>query len=335
MDLFVTVWQSDHIAQCQPDHGGFIMARRTSTPTTSTTPDSTEPVTPTESVQEDTVSTTTEASPEATKPAEVAFDLTAFKAAVAAAVEGADQSTGEIAAGVLEPVVKEYRAVEGIKGKNKAKEHLADQMREAMGKPDIVAARSYLQLQDSMTAGSGGSTPKAPTDPTEAYVQADATLRLAVALHTPGEGVSEDHESKVATLVSESTEKANEYLAWVNGDADSRGDEPEVNAVVKNAVKLALGKAAKAGGRSNSGGGSGDGVRRDIGKHISEAFEGVESGTFLTVAEIRKHESSEYGKNSPSAGAISARLFPASGKCTIEGITPGQGDKGNKGATKD
>ena len=84
-----------------------------------------------------------------------------------------------------------------------------------------------------------------------------------------------------------------------------------------------------------SGGSTYTGERRDIGQHIVEAFADVESGTFLTVAEIRKHDSSQYTSENPaSAGAISARLFPKSGKCTVEGIEPGTNEKGNRGARK-
>ena len=95
---------------------------------------------------------------------------------------------------------------------------------------------------------------------------------------------------------------------------------------------LAIGKAAKAGARAGS---TFTGERRDIGKHIAEAFESVEPGGFLTVAEIRKFRSNEYGDNPPSAGAISARLFPSGGgDCTIEGVSGDTNDKGNKGGRK-
>lgn len=288
------------------------------------------------SVSTDT-STATEA-PEATETetteASTEINLDSFKAAVETAVAEADKSTGELAPAVLEPVVKEYRNLDGVKAKNAAKKFLGDGMKDQMNKGSIQGARSYLQLQESMTAGHGGSSaPKTPADPTEAFVQAEVTLRLASALHQPGEGVSDDYETKVEDLLAASTESAQAYLAWVSDDSEDKGDEPEASAVVKNAVKLALGKAAKAGGRTSSGG-TFTGERRDIAKHISSAFAGVESGTFLTVAEIKNHTSEEYGENSPSAGAISARLFPTSGKCTVEGITPGQNEKGNKGATK-
>ena len=54
---------------------------------------------------------------------------------------------------------------------------------------------------------------------------------------------------------------------------DDKGDEPETGAVAKNAVKLALGKSAKAGGRAGTGTPF-TGERRDVGKHILNAFEG-------------------------------------------------------------
>jgi hypothetical protein len=188
-----------------------------------------------------------------------------------------------------------------------------------------------------MTAGGGSSSggTKAPADPTEAFVQAEATLRLATELHAPGEGVAENHEEKVVEAIDSSREQATAYLAWLKSDAEDKGDEPEVTALVKNAVKLAVGKAAKVGGRVSGGGGSTfTGERRDIAKHIGEAFAGEPEGKFLSVAEIRNFKSAEYGDSQPSAGAISARLFPDSGKCTVEGVIPGTSDKGHKGATK-
>lgn len=282
--------------------------------------------TPTEAVEAE----ATEAAPKA----EVVIDLTAFQAAANEAVAQADTSTGEVAPAVLEPVVKEYRLLDGIKAKNAAKAWLVEQMKAQMDAQSIVGARSFLQLSEGMTAGSASSGPKTPTDPTQAFVQAEATLRLAAVLHEPGEGVTEGWEEKVVELVESSTDAATAYLAWLKSDAEDKGDEPETTAVVKNAVKLALGKAAKVGGRAAGSGSTFTGERRSIGAHIDSAFAEVEPGTFLTVAEIRKHRSEAYGDNPPSAGAISARLFPQSGNCTVEGVEPGTNGKGNKGATK-
>jgi hypothetical protein len=101
--------------------------------------------------------------------------------------------------------------------------------------------------------------------------------------------------------------------------------------VVRTAFKAAQGK-----GTGGSRGGSNGGPRKDIGKHIREAFESREAGEFLTIAEIAKFASSEYPEgNPPSQGAVSARLFPTSGKCTVEGVEPVDKDGSNpKGARK-
>jgi hypothetical protein len=304
-------------------------------------------VTTNNEVQEDTVSTATPESADSTskdKKPEVEIDLSGFKAAVEAAVtdtEARDATTGELPETLIEPVNAEFRKLEGAKPKNKARQYLNDQLREAMNQRNLPLARSYMLLADKLTAsgGGGGKTERQPADPTEAFVQRVVGLELARTLASGNvpEGVSEDWREKANSLLAESTEAANGYLAWVTSDAEDKGDEPEVSAVVKAAVKLSLGKAAKVGGRQSSGGGggAGDGVRRDIGKHILNAFADKESGTFLTVAQIRAVRSEEYGDNPPSAGAISARLFPDSGKpCTVEGITPGQNEKSHKGATK-
>jgi hypothetical protein len=270
-------------------------------------------------------------------------DLTAFEAAVNTAVtdtEARDKDTGELPPALIEPVNAEFRKLEGAKAKNKARARLNELMKETMNKLDMPLARSYMILTEHLSAGSsGGSSPKAPADPTEAFVQRMVGLQLAVGLAKSNvpEGVSEDWTEKANALYGESEAKAIAYLQWANSSDDDKGEEPEASAVVKSAVKLAQGKSAKVGGAVRSGGGgSGDGVRRDIGKHIEAAFADVESGTFLTVAQIRAHKSEEYGDNPPSAGAISARLFPNSGKGTsVPGITAGHNENNKKGAMKD
>lgn len=74
--------------------------------------------------------------------------------------------------------------------------------------------------------------------------------------------------------------------------------------------------------------------RGDIAAHIVSAFDEASPGTFLTVGEIRTHRSEEYGNEFPSSGAIAARLFPASGRCTVPGVEPGVNDRGVRGARK-
>ena len=292
----------------------------------------TESAVPAQAESTDSTTDTGTTSAKSAKASEI--DLTPFSTAVDAAVAQRDESTGELAEAQIAPVVAEYRKIEGIAGKNKAKNFLTDKMRDAMNEMDISLARSYMVLQDNLSAGSVPKAERTPADPTEAHVQRVVGLDLARALLVTPEGVSDDANARAEKLYAEVYPQAESYLAWSsNEDEATRGDEPEVPTFVKNAVKLALGKAAKGGG-SRAGGGSPSGERHDLGEHIRQAFEAQPSGTFLTVAEIRNFKSTEYGDNPPSAGAISARLFPQSGKCSLDFVTPGQNDKGNRGATK-
>lgn len=73
--------------------------------------------------------------------------------------------------------------------------------------------------------------------------------------------------------------------------------------------------------------------RKDIAKHIAEAFEGLPTGSLLTISQIRAHPSREYGGAIPSAGAITFRLFPPSGQVTLTGVVPAQRE-GVRGAIK-
>lgn len=77
-------------------------------------------------------------------------------------------------------------------------------------------------------------------------------------------------------------------------------------------------------------------LRKDLGAHIVEAFgDGIQVGQFLTCAEIGNVQSTIYGDEKPSVGAIVARLFPVSGTCTVPGIRPCLSPKnGARGAMK-
>lgn len=74
-------------------------------------------------------------------------------------------------------------------------------------------------------------------------------------------------------------------------------------------------------------------LRRDIGQHIVNAFAGAEVGDFLTIGEIQKIPSPQYPADDlPSAGAISARLFPGKGgRTTVPGVVSAMFD-GRRGA---
>jgi|SRR5690606_30366 len=290
--------------------------------------------------KESTVSAATEAAPEAT--AEVEIDLTEFKSALATAVAERDESTGTVPEAALAPVQAVYRQLEGLKAKNAARKLVEEAMREAMVNTDLPLARAHLDISKGLTAGGGGGkarAERAPVDPTEAYTQRVAGLALAVELSQveQPEGVAEDWAEKVNELVTEAREAAKAYRAWLTSEDEDKGDAPEAPAFAQAAAKLSVGRSAKIGGaKSGGGGGTFTGERRDVAAHIRNAFAGVESGTFLKIAEIRKIRSEEYGDDAPSAGAISARLFPKSGKAPVglDGIEPGQDESGNRGARK-
>lgn len=280
---------------------------------------------------------TTEAAPAAAeKPAEVKIDLTAYTAAVDAAYEGKDETSGVVNDELLEAVTKAYRDLDGVKPKNQAKTLVGERLKDAVNSLDIVSGRAYMLIGEANTAGAGGAKgEKAPADPAEAYVQRLVTLALAQSLVTAPEGVDTAAAAEKANAqLAELAPKAQEYLAWTVNEAEDKGDEPDVPSTVKAAVKLATGKTAKAGGGRSGGGSTFDGPRRDIGKHIAEAFESHNSGDFLTIAEITNFKSAEYGDSKPSAGAISARLFPPTGKCSLDFVTPDTNEKGNRGAKK-
>lgn len=269
-----------------------------------------------------------------TESTETPVDLTAFKAAVASNLGEADASTGEVPEAAKAAVNAEYVKLDGQKAKGEARKYLDEQMLEAVGQLDAVKARSYSDFKGGLKAGGGTSTPKAPADPALAYVQKMASLRLAFLVVEPPEIEGDrDLGKEIDELVNSLGEQVQAQRAYLADESEDKGDGPELSPVVRAAFKLASGKASGGGTRRAS-----SGVRRDIAKHIQSAFSDVEPGGFLSVADIAKHRSEEYGDDEPSQGAISARLFPSSGKFTVEGVEPvDKGDidgKNPKGARK-
>jgi hypothetical protein len=61
-------------------------------------------------------------------------------------------------------------------------------------------------------------------------------------------------------------------------------------------------------------------MRNSIEAVIERAFDGLQSGDFLTVAQIRKAGTTD--DYTPGDGAIAARLFPSSGNCTLTTVVP-------------
>lgn len=253
--------------------------------------------------------------PESTE--EPTIDLTAFKTAVTNALSRRDESNGDLAEDDVKAVVEAYRALDGQKPRNAAKAELETGMKAAVKDLDIVLAKSYVQLKDALAA-SAPKKERSTADPTESFVQTQYALTIAAALHEGNvpEGVAEDWRDRLDKFTDDNLDAFNAYKEWFEADEESRGDEPEAPAAVRKAFTYASKRVGKGGGSRNAGG-----PRRDVKKHIKEVFDGVEVGTTLTVNQISKHGSSDYGNTGPSAGAVTQALFPKNGKGHgIEGI---------------
>jgi hypothetical protein len=282
------------------------MARRTAAAAAETTPEVVD-----EAANTDAAEAPTEPAAEATAPAaekveDKPVDLEPFKASAEAAIGQADKTTGDLSEEVIDSVNKVYREIEGVKGKNQARAWLDEEMKSAIMGKDIFRARSIVNLKDGLSAGSGSSGPKTPADPTTAFVQKVVALRLATdeVIGNVPEGVSEEWTGKADELLASLTDDIASYRAYV-ASTDEDAEAPEVSPVVRQAFKLASGRGSSGGSGRVAGG-----PRRDIEKHLIQVFEGLEDGSFLTVNEIAKAASTEYGDDRPSAGAVSARLFP-------------------------
>lgn len=247
---------------------------------------------------------------------EPVIDLSEFERVVAEVVAEADKTTGVIATAELAKITAVYRGLEGVKAKNRAKAFVNERMADAMNNAgDLAMARSYFQIGDEALVASnksGSSTAdRVPSDPTEAFVQRVAVLSMAYSLTTSNvpDGVAENWQDKVNEAVDSNYPALQELAAWNEADAESRGDEPDVPALVKQSYKLAAGRGpGRPAGRKNE---APSGPRGNIANHILAAFAGKEPGTFLKINDIRKAASEDYPAGTASQGAISARLFPA------------------------
>lgn len=284
---------------------------------------------------------TTEAAPEA-KPE---LDMSVFEAAVQAAVDGRDPSTGTVPDSLAAPVTQAYRDLP-VSGKSKAKTHLIEVMRSGVEGGDLSTAMASMQLQKVLTPAksSGSSTPKepkAPADPNEAVAVQLAVLRTAfgwVKENLPEGAEAEAVKAKTDELVEAANGQLADYIAWLNRDEPAEGEEdqaePEVSVVTKRAAKLAMSKVkvSTASGRASSGPGY-SGPRRNVATHISQVFADKASGDFISITDLANATSAEYGDDHPSPGALAARLFPKDGDCSLTDVRPATVD-GKRGAVK-
>ena len=262
----------------------------------------------------------------------------AFKAIVREVVEAADETTGSVSEAGLERAAEAYRNVTGgIKYKNQAKEFVDEGMKSHLSANEYTIAVAYNEVSEKLRVTKAAPKATAPKiDPKEAY--ADRVAALQVALDYLESNVPEEAEGYELPSTDAAYNQAAEYIGWTEEDAETRGEAPELTPVAQAAVKVIQGRGL--GGRKASGGGIArapfTGTRRDVGAHIVNAFADKASGEFMTVSEIVKTRSDEYGDDAPSSGAVSARLFPKgdASKCNVEGVIPGVNSDGVKGATK-
>ena len=327
------------------------MARATTTRTTrakSTKP--ADEAVPTEAPEEAPVTTTvadetvteTEA-PAAEVPAETTDekpaepDLTEFNTAVQAALDNADTTTGQVPDGDLSNVKVAYRNLDGLKAKNAAKKDLVDRLRNSVNEGNIPKAQAVMHVTDAVQAA--GTAPKAqadrtPKDPTEAFIERLTVLNIAYNLANSDvpdglDGEQLDAARKAATdKVGELSEQAEKYYTWLSADGEDKGDEPEVNPLVKRSVKFALGKGSSVGRGPST---PHEGPRGNTARHIQLVFKDQPVGTFMKVAEIAKTKTTEYPDKPVSAGAINARL---KSNTPIEGIESTTDESGKAGARK-
>lgn len=283
------------------------------------------------------------------KTAELAAFKTTVEAAVAARAEGdedtsagSDPITGAVSDEVLAGVVKSYQTLTGDrKAQNAAKQVLIEGLGNAVdasNDPDkmasaIATARAYLAVQkaiDEAGPSKSAAVHKTPVDPTEVFVNLYSTLdlALAVAYNTVPDGVADDWQARAEKVSNDAQGELTTYLTWLATPDAERGDEPDVSAMVKDAVKLAQGKGTA--GRKSSPGGPRtpfEGERGDIAKHIAQAFADVAVGETLTVAQIVAKDSkgAGYEGRKPSQGAVSSRLKSGAWSVEQTGIKPIEG----------
>jgi hypothetical protein len=280
---------------------------------------------------------------EAEDTSEHEASVQAFITAADTAAEASDTSTGTVPEADLDNLSNLYRDITGgVKFKNQARTHLSDKMVEALeDEAGYHLARAYNNIQQEILTAAKKKAPSAPrATVTAEQVFADRVAVIQIGLDALIDSAPDtlgDWQSLLPD-VGDLSEQVTTWLEWNALPEAEQGDEPELGAIAKAAAKVALGKAPTkvrtASSGSASSGPTYEGPRRNVAAHILNAFADKASGTFLSVAEIRATKSEEYGDDAPSAGAISARLFPKSGKVSVEGIIPGENEKGVNGATK-
>lgn len=197
-------------------------------------------------------------------------------------------------AGDLDAAVTAYRAMDSG-DKARARARIADVARDYIMAGDLVNAQFAVAVQDAQSVKINAPT---VIDWNERVATRLATLDRAADLVRTGQNGPEVPEGTVLdfdVIIARAAELA---------------DDEAVHAAAVKIAEQAIGRGTVAAGG-------------DIAAHVDEALR-QQDGDFMTVAEIRNALTDAYpGDQRPSAGAISARLFPRDGSdCTIPGVTP-------------
>lgn len=300
-----------------------------------------------------------EAKPEGPTEAEQKVAYDAFVAAAEEAVTHRDTTTGTIPEANVAPVKTAYVALPLPKNKAAARAHLEDKMKLALtGALDAPLAKAYMDLgaEVKATSHTRETVAKPPVDPTEEFVKLSTAHYLAVSVLTAGPDVKPEWPAMVQKLhkalmpeVQAWKSYEAEHAVWEakagTPDEATRGDEPkapELHEVTQHAIKITQGRGTRSAGRPKK---STDGTstpttstrvpyvgsKRSVKKHIQEAFASVPVGGFLKIGEIAKFQSTEYGTDRPSSGAVTAAL--ESNKWDVANISKSN-QGGVNGATK-
>jgi hypothetical protein len=209
--------------------------------------------------------------------------------------DATDTYAAAIVAGDLDAAVAAYRSADtGDKARMRA--HVADAAKTAIMAGDLAGAQFALSVQDAQSVKVATAT---------VVDWNDRVARRVAVLIAAGEHIMSGTYAP-AGLPDDVVLDFDVIRTAVNTYA---GDQ----SVSDDGAKLAVQSVGR--GTVAMGG--------DIAAHVVQALELVD-GEFQTVAQIRAAVTPAYdGDQRPSAGAISARLFPRDGSdCTIEGVVP-------------
>lgn len=188
------------------------------------------------------------------------------------------------------------------KGKAALRKIVKDGADTAVRNLDGVTAFTYKALAALLVAPSA----KPEVDLVQVVAERVVALQLAATAITSGKAFPVD-----GVPADQVTERVLAMLA------DSGKTIPE--SVYESAAKIALAKIST--GTKAAGG--------DIAAHIQQALAIL--GRPAKVSEIANVHTEAYPNGAPSDGAVSVRLFPTKGDCTVPGVVPTLVD-GRKGA---